>query len=82
MQEIQASFLCPCSYAPLGDGGHISGEFFGLLLGVCLSPTPSLQPVFETSDKTVQKHRENPYLAEPSELRTGTEPDRGHPDQF
>ena len=47
--EIQASFLYPFSYAPLGKWGHISGELFGLFLGVCLSPTPSRQPLFETS---------------------------------
>ena len=48
--EIQASFLYPFSYAHLGERGHISGELFGLFLGVCLSPTPSRQPLFETSD--------------------------------
>ena len=48
--EIQASFLHPFSYAPLGEGGHISGEIIGLFLGVCLSPTPSRQPLFETSE--------------------------------
>ena len=26
MPEIQASFLCTFSYAPLGEGGHIAGE--------------------------------------------------------
>ena len=36
--------------APLGEGGHITGACFGLFLGVCLSPTPSRQPRFETSD--------------------------------
>ena len=45
--EIQASFLYPLSYAPLGEWGHISGEFLGLFLGVCLSPTPSRQPLPE-----------------------------------
>ena len=48
MPEIQASFLYPFSYAPLGEGGHISGKLFGLFLGVRLSPTPSRQPLFET----------------------------------
>ena len=38
-------------YAPLGEGGHISGELFWLSLGVCFSPTPSRQPLFETSDQ-------------------------------
>ena len=42
--EIQPSFLYPFSYAPLGEGGHISGEPSGPLLGVCLSPTPSANP--------------------------------------
>ena len=28
MPEIGASFLYPFSYAPLGEGGHISGELF------------------------------------------------------
>ena len=32
--EIQASFLYPFSYAFLGEGGHISGGFFG---SVCRS---------------------------------------------
>ena len=48
--EIQASFLYPFSYAPLGEGGHISGGLFWLFLEVCLPPTPSRQPLFETSD--------------------------------
>ena len=51
LPEIQASFLYPFSYALLGEGGHISGELFGLFLAVRLSPTPSRQPLFETSDK-------------------------------
>ena len=50
--ELQASFLYPFPYAPLGEGEHISGEFWGLFLGVCLSPTPSRQPLFETSDSS------------------------------
>ena len=50
MPEILASFLYPFAYAPLGEGAHISGELFGLFLGVCLSPTPSRQPLFETSE--------------------------------
>ena len=51
LPEIQVPFLYPFSYAPLGEGGHISGELFGFFFGVCLSPTPSLrQPLFETSD--------------------------------
>ena len=43
MPEIQPSFLYPFCYAALGEGGHISGERFW-------SPTPSRQPLFETSD--------------------------------
>ena len=50
--EIQASFLYPFSFAPLGEWGHISGEHLGLFLGGCLSPTPSRQPLFETSETT------------------------------
>ena len=44
--------FCTLFLCPLGEGGHISGELFGLFLGVCLSPTPSRQPLFETSDWT------------------------------
>ena len=53
MPEIQASFLYLFSYAPLGEGGHITGERFFAIFGVCLSPTPSRQPLFETSDKNI-----------------------------
>ena len=52
MPEIEASSLHPFSYAPLGEGGHISGEPFWRFWGVCVSPTPSRQPLFETSDKS------------------------------
>ena len=55
MPEIQASFLYPFSYAPLGEGGQISGELFGLFSGDCLSPTPSREPLFETSDLNTHK---------------------------
>ena len=41
-------FLCPLRRM----GSHTSGELFGLSLGVCLSPTPSRQPLFETSEKS------------------------------
>ena len=44
MTEIQASFLYPFSYAPLGEGGHISGELFLDLFGGLFR-----QPLFETS---------------------------------
>ena len=30
--EIQASFLYPFSYAPLGEWGHISGELLRLFI--------------------------------------------------
>ena len=43
-------FSVPFSSARLGERGDISGELFWLFLGVCLSPTPSRQPLFETSD--------------------------------
>ena len=51
MPEIQASFLYPVPFflCPLRRRGTHSGERFGLFLGVCLSPTPSRQPLFETS---------------------------------
>ena len=31
----------------------ISRELFGCFLGVCFSPAPSRQPLFETSDKRI-----------------------------
>ena len=43
-------FSVPFFLCPLRRRGHISGEFFGLFWAVCLSPTPSRQPLFETSD--------------------------------
>ena len=40
--EIEASFLYPFSYAPLGEGGHATGEFSGVFLGVvCSQPPPA-----------------------------------------
>ena len=51
MPEIQASFLYPFSYALLGEGGTHFWKTFWLFLGVCLSPTPSRQPLFETSER-------------------------------
>ena len=46
MPEIQASFLCPFSYAPLGEGDTFLENFLGSFGGfVCR------QPLFETSDK-------------------------------
>ena len=56
MPEIQASFLYLFSYAPLGEGGRISGELFWSLLGGCLLPTPSRQPPFETSIWSIWVH--------------------------
>ena len=50
--EIEASFLYPLSYAPLGEGGQISGELCGLFFGVCLSATASRQPLIETSEES------------------------------
>ena len=39
---MKASFLYPLSYAPVGEGGHISGELFWLFLGfVCRQPPPA-----------------------------------------
>ena len=58
--EIEASFLHPFSFAPLGARRHISGQPFWLFLGACnacCSPTPSCQPLFETSDKERQISR-------------------------
>ena len=63
--EIQDSFLYPGSYTLSGEGGHISGEFFGLFLGVGLSPTSSCQPLFETSDHCPE-HFLKSYAACPS----------------
>ena len=51
MPEIQACFLYPFSYAPLGEGGHISGEPFLLQFGGLFVANPCRQPLFETSDK-------------------------------
>ena len=43
--------LYPFSYAPIGEGEHISGELFGLFWGfVCC------QPLFETSDERACEH--------------------------
>ena len=44
MQEIQASFLHPFSYAALGEGGHISGGLFWRFLALNLLPTLQLEP--------------------------------------
>ena len=55
--EIQASFLYLFSYALLGQGAHISGECVLALWEVYLSPTPSRQPLFETSDFVAGKTR-------------------------
>ena len=42
--------FCALFPTPLGEGGHISGELIWRFFGLCLSPTPSRQPLFETSD--------------------------------
>ena len=48
--EIEASFLHPFSYVPLGERDTFLENYFGCFWGVCFSPTPSHQPLFETSD--------------------------------
>ena len=52
MAGIQASFLHPFSYAPLGGGGHNSGQQLWLYFGPCCSPTHSRQALFETSENS------------------------------
>ena len=42
-------FSVPFCYALLGGGGHF-WRIVWLCFGVCLSPTPSRQPLFETSE--------------------------------
>ena len=51
MSEIQASFLHRFSYAPLGEGGHISGVLFWALFGglIAANPLPPT-PVRRTSE--------------------------------
>ena len=72
-------FLYPFSYAPLGKGGHISGELYWAVFGVCLSPTPSSQRLFETSDTKNMTatwdsarniHSPDPWRLERSSCRT------------
>ena len=41
--EIEATFLHPFSYAPLGEEGHNSGELLGSLVANPLPPTPFLR---------------------------------------
>ena len=56
--EIQASFLYPFSYAPLGEWGHIFGELFGRFVVVANSSRPGFvcrQPLFETSGSYYRK---------------------------
>ena len=48
--EIQASILYPFAYATCREGEHNSGHQFSLYFGPHSSPTPSRQPLFETSD--------------------------------
>ena len=44
MPEIQTSFLCPFSYATLGEGEHNSGDQFSKCFGTRSSPTPPADP--------------------------------------
>ena len=44
LPEIESSFLHPFSYAPLGEGGHISGEFLGFLGGFVSCQQPPANP--------------------------------------
>ena len=53
MPEIEASFLHPFSYAPLGEGGTHFWRTFWLVLGVCLVANPLRQPLFKPSEKLV-----------------------------
>ena len=55
--EIQTSFLCPSSYANHRRKGHNSGDQSFLYSGPCSSPTPSRQPLFETSKHKPQKDK-------------------------
>ena len=43
-QRFKPFFLYPFSYAPLGEGAHISGELFGLFLGFVCRQTPPANP--------------------------------------
>ena len=43
-------FSAPVSYPHLWVGEHTSGGQFLLFFGCCWSPTPSRQPLFETSE--------------------------------
>ena len=53
MPEIEASFLYPFSSAPLGDVGTHYWRIPLAVLGGCLSPNPSPQPLFETCQITL-----------------------------
>ena len=49
MPEIEASFLCLFFLCPLRRRGTHYWRTFRAVFGACLSPTPSRQPLFETS---------------------------------
>ena len=48
--EIEASFLHPFSYAPLGEGGRISGEVFWLFFGGSVRRQPPPANPFSMGD--------------------------------
>ena len=49
MPEIEASFQYPFPMPPRKRGTHY-WRIFGMFVGLCMSPTPSRQPLFETSE--------------------------------
>ena len=51
--EIQASFCILLPIPPLGEDGHNSGQQFCCVWGPVSRPTPSRQPLFETSESSV-----------------------------
>ena len=55
MPDIQTTFLCPFPMPPLGEGEHYSRDQFSLQFGARSLPTPSRQPLFETSYKNRSK---------------------------
>ena len=62
--EIQASFLYHFSYAPFGEGGHISGELFGSFWGfVCRQPLPFGRGVCETKSKNGRSRPRKPFIS-------------------
>ena len=75
MLEIEASFPYPFSYATLGEGDTFLENFFGLFLGVCLSPTPSRQPLF----RVAQEPNRKPEPSEPFFPKPKAEPEPPEP---